>query len=76
MIGILAGRERVIAGDGVVGGDSDEAARHAPADILRDLLLEIAIEFRDATGESAAVVMRRQHLKAASFDHEPCTSRR
>jgi hypothetical protein len=32
----------IIGGHGSVGSDGDEAACHAPADVLRDLLLELS----------------------------------
>jgi len=53
----------------------DEATRHAPADVLRDLLVKVAVEFGDAARKGAAVVSA-ERLKATLPVHEPCTSRR
>lgn len=60
--------EGVVAGNDIVGSDGDETVRHMPSNILSDLLMKIAVEFRHAAGEGATVV-GRQRLEAAAAGH-------
>jgi hypothetical protein len=66
--GDAAGRERVIGGDGFLRRDGEKTVGDAPADVLRELLLKIAVEIGNAAGEGLPVVMGRKRASVHYWD--------